>query len=263
MDSTQFGCRIGRELAIAGLIVLALCARLAWADSPAERESRLAAHYALEKPDGNGPFPAVMLVPGCSGFHNASWKAHFDRVAQRVREAGFAVLRVNYLAAGQVSTCEVIMNPEEVTADVASAAKYLRAQPFIKPDAINVIGWSYGAGAAFNALDGGDGREPAQVAAVVAYYPVVGWIRPWEKVVPILVLCGDLDVTAHCERLDPLLPLLPGGKQVKVVTYAQTAHGFDNSDLPAKTTTMNGNPAGYNAAVAPSAWSEAEKFLRR
>lgn len=263
MNATIIGCRLGRQLTIAGLIGLALCARLAWADSPAEREARLAANYALEKPDGNGPFPAVMLVPGCSGFQSASWKAHFDRVARKIKEAGFAVLRVDYHAAGQVSTCEVIMNPDEVATDVATAAKYLRDQSFIKPDAINMIAWSYGAGAAFNALDGSDGREPAQFAAVVAYYPIVGMIRPWEKVVPALVLCGEQDVTAHCERLDPLLPLLPGGKQVKVVSYPETSHGFDNSDLPAKTTTMSGNPMGYNAAIAPSAWSEAEKFLRR
>lgn len=263
MNSTQIGARIGRSLAIGGLIGLALCARLAWADSPAERAARLAANYALDKPEGNGPFPAVMLVPGCEGFHGLKWKEHFNRVAQRIKGAGFAVLRVNYHAAGEVTTCEVIMNPAEVTADVATAAKFLRAQPFIKPGAINIIAWSYGAGAAFNALDGSDGREPAQIAALIAYYPVVGMIRPWEKVVPALVLCGDDDVHAHCERLDPLLSLLPGGKEVKVVSYPQTWHGFDNSDLPAKTATMSGNPMGYNSAIAPAAWSEVEKFLRR
>jgi len=203
MESIQVGSRISKLPPMALTIGLALCAQPTWADPAAERQARLEASYRLDKPDGNGPFPAVMLVPGCSGFHSASWKAHFDHVAQRIKEAGF------------------------------------------------------------NALDGSDGREPAQVAALIAYYPIVGMIRPWEKIVPALVLCGEQDVTAHCERLDPLLPLLPGGKQVKVVSYPETAHGFDNSDLPAETITMSGNPMGYNAAIAPSAWSEAEKFLHR
>ena len=35
----------------------------------AEIQKNLEEHYTIKKPDGTGPFPAVMLVPGCSGFH--------------------------------------------------------------------------------------------------------------------------------------------------------------------------------------------------
>lgn len=248
---------------MAVIIGVALGVQLAWADSAAERQARLETHYRLEKPEGNGPFPAVMLVPGCSGFHNPSWKAHFDRVGGRLKEAGFAVIRVDYHAAGQVSTCEVIMNPTEVADDVATAVKFLRAQPFVKTDAINMLAWSYGGAAAFNALSESDGRTPAQVAAVVAYYPLIGLIRPWNVDVPALVLCGASDEIAHCERFEALLAAVPGRGQVKIITYPESMHGFDNSDLPARSMNVGGRPINHNAKTAPASWAEAEKFLRR
>ncbi len=33
-----------------------------------EHETRLEELYDLRKPEGSGPFPLVVLVPGCSGF---------------------------------------------------------------------------------------------------------------------------------------------------------------------------------------------------
>jgi len=51
-----------------------------YAADKADHKERLSKHYRLEKPDGAGPFPAVMLVPGCSGFDADFQKEFYDSV---------------------------------------------------------------------------------------------------------------------------------------------------------------------------------------
>jgi len=235
-----------------------------WADAPAERAARLAAHYNLDKPEGNGPFPAVMLVPACNGFNPRLMKeGRYKNATRRLKELGFAVIRVDYLAAGEVNACDSIIYPAELADDIVTVTKYLRAQSFVKPDAINVLAWSYGGGAAFNALTKTESREPAQVAAVVAYYPYLALARPWSVDVPALVFCGDEDTVAPCARFESLLDEVPTRARVKVVKYPESYHVFDNSELPTKVTSVSGSTIGYNEKSATAAWAEVEKFLRR
>jgi dienelactone hydrolase len=235
-----------------------------WAEAPPERTTRLAAHYKLDKPEGNGPFPAVMLVPACNGFNPKLMKeGRYTNAARRLKELGFAVIRVDYHAAGEVGSCELIMNPAEVADDIVTATKYLRAQSFIKHEAINVLGWSYGGGAAINALTKTETREPAQVAAVVAYYPYMALARPWSVDVPALILCAANDTLAPCERFESVLAEVPTRARVKVVKYPESYHVFDNPELPTKVTSVSGNTIGYNEKSATAAWAEVEKFLRR
>lgn len=235
-----------------------------WADSAAAREARLAARYSLEKPEGNGPFPAVMLVPGCQGFDPPLWKGRYERAARRLKGLGFAVIKVDYLAAGEVDTCQFIMNPAELADDIVTTTKYLRAQSFIKHEAINVLGWSYGGGAALNALTKTNSREPAQVATVVAFSPFLALLRPWSVDVPALVLCTADDTVAPCELFEALLAEVPTKSRVKFVKYPEGYHGFENSDLPVKTESPSGMGfIGYNEKAATAAWAEVEKFLRR
>ena len=51
-----------------------------YADDNASKIDQLSKHFRMEKPEGKGPFPAVMLVPGCRGFEFKSMKSQYDRV---------------------------------------------------------------------------------------------------------------------------------------------------------------------------------------
>ena len=89
-----------------------------WADSSAKHQRRLEAHYSLERPEGRGPFPAVMMVPGCSGFAAPLWQGRYARAAQKLTAQGFVVLKVDYLAARGQSRCTAVLH-EEVAQDIA------------------------------------------------------------------------------------------------------------------------------------------------
>jgi len=252
------------RLAVSMLLgALSAAAFSTWAGQIEERQARLAARYGLEKPEGKGPFPAVMLVPGCSGFEHRLWKGHYERTARRLKELGFVTIRVDYLAAADSSSCEVIMNPSELGDDVATAAKYLREQSYVKPDAINLLAWSYGGVPTFHALRKTESREPVQLAAVVAYGPYISLPEQLKVETPVLVLCTAQDTQSACSRVETLLTEEPAKGRLRIVKYEEGYHGFDNSDLPAKVETLNGNVIGYKEATATIAWVEVAKFLRR
>ena len=232
-----------------------------WADSSAEHQKRLEAYYGLELPLGSGPFPAVIMVPGCSGF--SFGKDRYARVAKKLKDQGFVVLKVDYLAARELSSCYLNVSKEEVAQDIATAAKYLRSQSFVKADAINVLGWSYGGGSALVALsEGVDRPSPAPVDAVVAYFPSCRGARPWEVDVPVLVLFGAKDNIVSSGLCESLIAQVPARDSVKFLEYPDAHHVFDNSDLPAERQGRFGT-VGYNEKAAKAAWEEVERFLRR
>ncbi len=255
-------CRLGwRVILVTSVLLYGLCAST-WVDSSAEQQSRFEAYYALERPEGSGPFPAVMMLPSCGGFASPEYKDHYARAAKKLKDQGFVVLKVDYLAARGASRCYAV-NREDVAQDIATATRYLRAQSFVKTTAINVLGWDYGGGIALFALSEGENRSPAPVDAVVAYYPYFESLpSPWKVDVPVLILCAAKDFMAPSSRIEDLLPQVAARDRVKFIVYPDVYHGFDNSDLPAEMLTPYGT-VGYNEKAAKAAWEEVERLLRR
>lgn len=249
------------RLFLSCLIALSITIRVYAADNT-ERKERLSKHYRLEKPKGAGPFPAVMMVSGCSGFEADFVKEAFNIWQQRMVDLGFVTLRVDYLAARNVSSCADGVSVEEVATDIGIAAGYLREQTFVKKDSLNVVGWSYGAAGALQALGRTYNREPVHVDAVVAHYPACHQVQQrWDSEVPVLVLVGLLDNVAPERNCIGLFRGLPE-ERLTVRTYEDAHHGFDNITLPAEMQYQFGT-MGYNEAAAKAAWKEMVSFLRK
>jgi dienelactone hydrolase len=241
-------------------LLCGLCT-LTWADSSAEHQKRLEAHYGLERPEGSGPFPAIMMVPGCYGFADPLNKDHYLKTTKELKDQGFAVVKVDIFSARGRKNCGEVI-PEEVTEDILTAARYLRTLPFIKATAINVIGWSFGGDIALAALSKGESSSHAPVDAVVAYRPWVDVASPWRVDVPVLVLCGAKDTFGPPSKVESLLSKVPARQSVKYFVYPDAYHYFYNSSLPAQMSLLLGT-VGYNEKAAKAAWGEVERFLRR
>lgn len=223
----------------------------------------LSKHYRIEKPEGAGPFPAVLLVSGSRGFDHKLWKKHYNNVQDQLVKLGFVTLRVNYLAARNVASCSVVPT-SKVADDICIAAEYLGRQTFVKKGAINVIGWSWGGASAFQALRNTGTREPAKVDAVVAYFPHCSRAEPWDSEVPVLFLGGALDNVSPFKSCEWIFSRLPKRDKLTVRVYDDAPHYFDNPDLPAGTEgAVFGSTLGYNEAAAKSAWIEVTKFLQK
>ena len=127
-----------RSFLITLFVIFVFIPTIQAADNADHREL-LSKHYRLEKPDGAGPFPAVMMVSGCSGFDAKFAKGHYDGVQSQLVESGFVTLRVNYLAARNATHCTDVPT-EDVAGDIRIAAEYLRQKPFVKKGLLTLWG---------------------------------------------------------------------------------------------------------------------------
>jgi dienelactone hydrolase len=154
------------------------------------------------------------------------------------------------------------VSTEDVANDILTATNFLLKQPFVKREAINVIGWSWGGAGAMQALGSTDRREKARVDAVVAYYPTCSYVKQWDSNVPVLVLIGANDSMAPVRNCTWLLEGLLKPRKVTVRVYDDAHHCFDNPDLPAMIKDWSGT-FGYNEIAAKSSWAEISRFLKR
>lgn len=247
-----------RTFLITLLAILVFIPTIQAADN-ADHPELLAKHYQLIKPSGTPPFPAVMMISGCSGFHPRFAKGHYDSVQSRLVELGFVTLRVDSLAVRSLTSCYPHATPQDAADDMRIAANYLRQQPFVKKEVINVMGWSWGGSGALQALAHTGGREPVQVAAVVAYYPHCNLVQQRLKAdVPVLVLTGSIDNITPLRFCKGLFGDMP----VTIREYEDARHCFDMSELPAEMQYQFGT-IGYNEAAAKAAWQEVIHFLRK
>jgi len=247
--------RLGQALLF---IILSSAAALCFA---AGHNERLVAFYELKLPAGAGPHPAVVAIPGCSGFRGPM----YAKTLRELRDAGFATIRVDYLAASGNSQCrignEILVTKDQVAADIGQAVAYLQSQANIKKSAINLLGWSYGGGSALQYLARLDPSKPNPVAAVVAYYPSCTGVTMWTSPTPVLLLFGGADTTAPpsvCRRL------LSGdaASLVQSEEYPGAYHAFDMANLPPKMEYAFGT-IGYQPEAAKKARMRLHGFLKR
>lgn len=241
-------------------LVMSLLTVLSFATSTAiagGHESRLKALYKLQKPEGSGPFPVVVLVPGCSGFKQRS----YENVEAKLVRMGFATVRVDYTGARYLDSCWRRVTMDEVADDIFRILKNVTGTGFIKASSVNLLGWSYGGGV-LHLLSKLDEHPDVRVAAVAAYYPTCSEIAPWSTPVPVLMLLGAADNMAPPVSCRKLVRASDSAVQVIIEEYENAYHGFDNEDLPTKKQYASG-AVGHHPAAAEKAWQALAGFLVR
>jgi dienelactone hydrolase len=157
----------------------------------------------LFRPEGNGPFPAVVGLHNCTGLMNRAgvMGTRYSDWAERLSRNGFAVLLPDSnRSRGLGSQCGARSRPvrvdRELVADANAARLWLQRQPWVAADRISLLGWSSGANAALWAVrtripvtEGPDFRS------AVAFYPGCRrlGVSAWSARVPTLILIGRAD----------------------------------------------------------------------
>jgi dienelactone hydrolase len=204
---------------------------------------------------GSDPQPAVLLVPGCSGFVANNGINVYDERADELRAAGFLVVYVDYVGKRMQSNCAHV-GQAEVSADILDAVRRTAGQNGVDPSRIFVIGWSYGAGGVLAALNAASPHPP--IAKAVFYYPVCRDVGRWSSMTSGLMLLGAADDIARPALCNTMALGAPTEK-VKVITYPNARHGFDMRGLPE--TEVAGAPA-YNPEAATASWAAVLEFLK-
>jgi dienelactone hydrolase len=204
---------------------------------------------------GSHPQPAVLLVPGCSGFVANNGINVYDERAAELWAAGFLVVYVDHVGKRMQINCAHV-GQAEVSADILEAVKQVAGQNGVDPSRISLIGWSYGGGGVPAALNAAP-TDPRSRRRVL-YYPVCRGAGPWSSMTSGLMLLGAADDIASPALCNAMAKGAPAEK-LKVITYPNARHGFDMRGLPE--TQVTGAPA-YNPKAAVASWAAVLEFLK-
>ena len=183
----------------------------------------------LAKPDGEGPFPAVALLHGCSGTerntpHRTVWRG-LNRHAALLNENGYVTLIVGSFEPRRIRDgCQTGGKYYSLQQrDAYAAFDHLASLPFVDAGRIGLVGLSLGGGTGIRVAARGYGRVSPGYGAVVAYYPYCDPIYRFD--LPLLILVGaDDDWTPAflCQTVARRAP-----DRVELVVYPDAHHSFD------------------------------------
>ena len=186
----------------------------------------------LAKPEGDGPFPAVVLMHGCSGTerntsHKTVWRG-LGRHAALLNENGYVTLVMDSFGPRRITDgCRRPGTYYGVQfGDALAAFDHLAALPFVDRERIGFVGFSLGGGTALRMVHAGGSARKGQgnYAAYVAYYPYCElWFERFDR--PVLILIGaDDDWTPA-----PLCRFIHdrNADRVELVVYPDAHHSFD------------------------------------
>jgi dienelactone hydrolase len=220
----------------------------------------------LVKPDGSGPFPAVVMLHGCGGLpFSFKTNAAASPWVRRFVNWGYAVLAVDsFSARGIKPTCAADPGFSGV-ADAVGALSYLGQRHDVDASRILLLGFSTGGLATLNAVEYRehplfDVAAGLTFKAAIAFSPVCA--RSQGPIgVPTLVLVPELDDWSPVARCRFMLDNAKRrGAPITMFVYPGAAHAFDDAGLrPSRR--MFGHFSAYDRAAAEDSVAKVEKFL--
>jgi dienelactone hydrolase len=214
----------------------------------------------ITKPDGEGPFPGVVILHGCAGVKDIDYQW-----AHRLKEWGYASLVLDsHSPRGISNNC---MNRKVTILERALDAHAAKVQfgklPFVDRNRIGVIGFSEGGGTILEAVNYNlveytlpDGsRDPFKAA--VALYPYCRNIV--DANTNLLILIGDKDDWTPSSLCEMNLPR-PHDKvsEILLKIYPGAVHSFD-SHKPDRA--FLGHSLGYSSSAMSDAVPRVKAFF--
>jgi dienelactone hydrolase len=223
----------------------------------ASRRALLSPALTVERPDGEGPFPVVLLFHGCGGLVGARGPKPIIRdYARAASEAGWAAVIVDSFAPRGIDPERAIrrvcsgfeLRGARRAGDVLASLDHVRRQPWAMADNIVLAGWSHGGWAVMEAMiiDAKTDAPPGLTAlpgdilqgvtGVYLTYPYcgfpagtrrTGWVH---DAVGSIVLAGNDDVARHPPCEQAFGAIRAGGATLDIEIFDGVTHAFDESD---------------------------------
>jgi len=227
---------------------------------PILRQSAETVDGYLSKPEGGGPFPALVHLHGCGGLPPAV-KTNVDHFwARRLAAWGYVVLVVDSFTSRRIgNTCSGEYAPR--VADAYGALAWLTRQPFVDPERVGLIGFSAGgiatlSIAATREFELYEEEVTHRFKAAVAYYPAC--VTDGNVKIPTLILIGELDDWTPAARCNAMMKRRKPDSPVRLIVYPDAHHVFDAAGPGRR---YFGHWLAYNAAAAERASEEVRRFL--
>jgi dienelactone hydrolase len=233
----------------------------------------------LYQPDGAGPFPAIVMMHGCSGMwdrEGANPSAHYRFWAEHFQKLGYvAVLVDSFGSRGEREICtqnkRTISVSRDRPQDAYAALRWLVARKDVDGARVHLMGWSNGAMAVLETLQpGAPGRAATgpQFRSAVAFYPgcAAHAKESYRSVAPLLIESGGADdwtPARYCEAMVGKADKT--GSPIEIDVYAGAHHAFDSpaGKIRVRPEVRNRNsPSGWGATVGPNPEARAKAIER-
>ena len=217
----------------------------------------------LAKPNGDGPFPGVLVLHPQGGLHD--W--HEGVFAQFLASQGYVALAPDYFTPEGITPATFeqswSVKADAVREDLARGLDCLKSLPWVAPQKIGVVGFSLGGHWAMLLSTRSD------VKAVVTWYGAMegrplnganvkypfGVVAP-AVLAPILMLQGDAERDVFVASARGAKDLLDAaGKSAELVIYPGIDHGWDQQGNP---TYVYSEPATQDARARTLAFLAAK-----
>jgi dienelactone hydrolase len=244
--------------------------------TPGGTEERIPS--SLLKPEGNGPFPAVVMMHDCSGLGPRSSGAPGRWAKELVAHGYVVIIPDSFTTRGFPNgVCTDASRgprvaPVQRARDAYAALAYLRTLAYVDKGRVGLMGGSHGGSTTLLAmlpLRGTAARRPG-FAAAVALYPgcatpagkLIGDSRGvYRSLAPLLILVGELDDWTPAEPCRKLAEAASeAGYPVAIKVYPGAYHSFDSGNPPRYVAArLNANsPTGHGATTGGNAeaWAD-------
>ncbi|HEY2134586.1 MAG TPA: dienelactone hydrolase family protein [Xanthobacteraceae bacterium] len=197
------------------------------------------------RPEGAGPFPAVVGMHGCAGLLDRSGTVaiRYRDWAQHLTKAGFVVLYPDsYGSRGLGSQCAVrsraVRTDRERVADANAARRWLQNQSYVEADKVTLLGWSNGGISVLwtvrrrPALPRDDSKD---FRSAVALYPGCRRLdnAAWSARIPTLILIGAVDDWTSAQDCQQMVAGARGRSAgTSIMVYPGAYHDFDHPNRP-------------------------------
>ena len=219
----------------------------------------------LAKPEGAGPFPAVVGLHGCAGMSDTTKRKLVDELVGW----GYVVLLVDSFATRSIDhDCFKGILVIARMSDALGGLAFLAGQTFVNSQRVAAVGFSKGAGTALTLSESNSSFtlfvRPSNLKfrAAVAFNPPCrsAGARP---LIPTLILIGSLDEWTPAADCSEKVAAWGSDKvPIDLVVYPRVHHGFYYPELqPGRT--MLGRWLEYNEEAATDASRRMREFLKR
>lgn len=230
--------------------------------------SQVTLRAKLFKPEGSGPFPAVILMHGCAGWLSSVTYA-LQTHANYLTKNGFAVLSIDSFGPRKMGGGKVCTSYKRLgdarkyrAFDAFDGLRYLQAQNFIQADNIFLMGQSNGGSVAINVAKANAAKKynksQSAFRGVVAYYPWCGAFGGNAKLgSPLMVFGGQKDdwvPPTACTKIKAK------GAPLQVKVYPNAVHSFD---LDMMVQRYNGKLVGGDKAATTDSRKRMLAFFKK
>jgi dienelactone hydrolase len=200
----------------------------------------------LYKPQGPGPFPAIVALHGCAGMYRKGGKLSPRDLSwgKRLSEKGYVVIYPDSFTTRKIDEICTKKNMAKMWTkirplDAYGALQWLQSQSYVQKERIALMGWSNGGSTLLSALDQNSDAPPENLEhdfkTAIAFYPgckTANRDPQWHNRIPVEILMGELDNWVSPPACQNLVQHSNQKPKLAMTLYPDSYHDFDNPDAP-------------------------------